>query len=161
LTSAEFYDLHERIYEKGKKIRPKNRSRWGNYFLRFTRFGVNRRNQIDNIIASINRSSKNQVASYFMHASSIDCDSNTTLRGNPCLQYVQCSQYDSSLHLTAIYRNHDFLQKSLGNYIALSKLLGFVCEKTNSAAGTVTCHSIHYYLEQKLKVKNCLDNLTW
>ena len=44
LTNAQFYDLHERIYLRGKGIHIKNRSKWGNYFLRFTKFGTNQQN---------------------------------------------------------------------------------------------------------------------
>jgi thymidylate synthase len=157
----DFYNIHEEIYYRGKKMHSKNKARWGNYFLRFTRFGDNRENQLQKIIIDINKRPNNQAACYIMHVSSIDYDSNTRVIGNPCLQYVQFAQHNNALHLTAVYRNHDFLKKALGNYIGLSKLLEFVCLQTNSQIGSVTCHSIHYYLEQKKKVKNCIDNLTW
>lgn len=157
----QFYDLHERIYLRGKTMHKKNRAKWGNYFLRFTRFGDNRENQIQKIITDINNRPNNQAACYLMHVSSIDYDSNTRIIANPCLQYVQFGQYNNSLNLTAIYRNHDFLTKALGNYIGLSRLLEFVCNQTNSQVGSVTCHSIHYYLHQKRKVRNCFTNLTW
>ena len=156
-----FYDLHEKLYERGKKLHKKNRSRWGNYFLRFTKFGTNKENQIQNIINDITNRSNIRSACYIMHVSSVDYDSNTRVMGNPCLQYVQFAQVGNSLNLTAIYRNHDFLTKALGNYIGLMHLLEFVCSQTNSQLGTITCHSIHYYLENKKIVKNCIDNLTW
>ncbi|TWR28355.1 hypothetical protein FPZ42_03830 [Mucilaginibacter achroorhodeus] len=156
-----FYDLHESLYNRGKRLRKKNKSRWGNYFLRFTKFGHDKKNQIQKIIQDINKRPNNQSSCYIMHVSSIDYDSNTRIIGNPCLQYVQFAQVGDMLNLTAIYRNHDFLEKSLGNYIGLSKLLAFVCEKTNSKVGSITCHSIHFYLNQKREVKKCLDSLTW
>lgn len=161
LPIEKFYDLHEEIYKRGKKMHSKNKARWGNYFLRFTKFGSNRENQIHKIITDINKRPNNQSACYIMHVSSIDYDSNTRIIGNPCLQYVQFAQHKNAIHLIAIYRNHDFLKKALGNYIGLSKLLEFVCLKTGSQMGSVTCHSIHFYLGQKRKVKNCIDNLTW
>ncbi len=67
----------------------KNKSRWGNYFLRFTKFGSNQRNQLQAIIDGINNRANNQAACYIMHVSSIDYDNNTRVIGNPCLQYVQ------------------------------------------------------------------------
>ncbi|MBD1365495.1 hypothetical protein IDJ77_16895 [Mucilaginibacter sp. ZT4R22] len=156
-----FYDLHEKLYHRGKTLHKKNRSRWGNYFLRFTKFGVNKENQIQKIINDINSRPNMQSACYIMHVSSVDYDSNTRIIGNPCLQYVQFAQVGGNLNLTAVYRNHDFLTKALGNYIGLTRLLAFVCDKTNSQLGSITCHSIHYYLNNKRKVKDCIDSLTW
>lgn len=161
LTNAQFYDKHEQIYLKGKHVHRKNRSRWGNYFLRFTKFGDNQINQLQSIIDAINNRTNNQAACYIMHVSSIDYDSNTRVIGNPCLQYVQLGVYNNALHLTAVYRNHDFLTKALGNYIGLSKLLEFVCNKTGSVMGSVSCQSIHYYLGQIRLVRNCINNLSW
>jgi thymidylate synthase len=161
LTNSDFYDLHERIYLRGKRMHHKNKSRWGNYFLRFTKFGDDQINQLQPIIDGINNRANNQKACYNMHVSSVDYDNNTRVIGNPCLQYVQFGVYNSTLNLSAVYRNHDFLTKALGNYIGLTRLLEFVCNETNSSLGSVTCHSIHYYLGQKQLVKKCLNNLTW
>ncbi len=161
LPIEQFYDLHETLYYKGKRIHSKNRTRWGNYFLRFTRFGANRENQLQNIITQINNRPNKQSACYTMHTSSVDCDSNTRIIGSPCLQYVQFAQVEDRINLTAIYRNHDFLKKALGNYIGLSRLLEFVCLKTGSQCGSVTCHSIHFYLDQKTRVRDCINGLTW
>jgi thymidylate synthase len=161
LSNSQFYDKHEQIYLRGKKMHKKNRSRWGNYFLRFTKFGINRKNQLQPIIDGINNRSNNQKACYIMHVSSIDLDNNTRVIGNPCLQYVQFGVYNNALHLSALYRNHDFLTKALGNYVGLSKLLEFVCNETNSTMGSVTVQSLHYELKNKTAVRACLNNLTW
>lgn len=161
LTNDQFYDKHEQIYVRGKSMHQKNRSRWGNYFLRFTRFGDNRLNQLQPIIDGINNRPNAQKACYIMHVSSIDYDNNTRIIGNPCLQYVQFGQYDNAVHLSAVYRNHDFLTKALGNYIGLANLLRFVCDETGSNMGTITCHSLHYELKRRPLVQNCLNNLTW
>jgi len=158
---TQFYDLHENIYLRGKTMHRKNRSRWGTYFLRFTKFGGNRVNQLENIIGAINSRTNTQAACYIMHVSSIDYDSNIRTIGGPCLQYVQFAQHNGTVNLTAVYRNHDFLNKALGNYIGLSKLLEFVCNRTGKQMGNILCHSIHYYLGQKRRVSQCLENLTW
>ncbi|HWZ16940.1 MAG TPA: hypothetical protein VNW95_17010 [Mucilaginibacter sp.] len=156
-----FYDLHEALYERGKRLHRRNKSRWGNYFLRFTKFGTNKENQIQNIIDDINNRQNIRAACYIMHVSSVDYDSNTRIMGNPCLQYVQFAQVGNILNLSAVYRNHDFLTKALGNYLGLTHLLKFVCDQTNSNMGTVTCHSIHYYLKNRRDVNNCIGSLTW
>ena len=161
LTNLQFYDLHEAIYLRGKTMHSRNRSMWGNYFLRFTKFGINKRNQLQPIIDGINNRANDQKACYIMHVSSVDYDNNTRVIGNPCLQYVQFGVYNNSLNLTAVYRNHDFLTKALGNYIGLSKLLEFVCNKTGSTMGSISCQSIHYYMMQRRNVNTCLNNLTW
>ncbi len=161
LPIQQFYDYHEEIYTRGKSLHKKNRSRWGNYFLRFTKFGTNKLNQLQAIIDGLNNRANDQKACYIMHVSSIDYDNNTRIIGNPCLQYVQFGVADNALHLTAVYRNHDFLNKGLGNYIGLAKLLEFVCSQTDSNIGSVSCQSIHYYLGRKRAVASCLNNLTW
>jgi thymidylate synthase len=155
------YELHERIYMRGRTMHRKNRTRWGNYFLRFTRFGENRTNQLQAIIDGIRNRANNQAACYMMHVSSVDYDNNTKVIGNPCLQYVQFGVNEGRLHMTAVYRNHDFLTKALGNYIGLSNLLQYICTRTDSVMGTLSCHSIHYYLGQKRNVSACINNLTW
>lgn len=161
LSNTQFYDKHEQIYLRGKSLHRKNRSRWGNYFLRFTKFGVNQLNQLQPIIDGINTRTNDQKACYIMHVSSIDADNNTRVIGNPCLQYVQFGFYNNALHLSAVYRNHDFLTKALGNYIGLARLLEFVCNKTNKAMGSITVQSLHYELKRRPLVAGCLNNLTW
>jgi thymidylate synthase len=161
LPLQQFYDRHEQLYIKGKKIHRKNRSRWGNYFLRFTKFGTYRLNQLQPIIDGINNRTNDQKACYIMHVSSVDYDNNTRIIGNPCLQYVQFGVFNNSLNLAAVYRNHDFLNKGLGNYIGLSKLLEFVCSQTGSNIGSISCQSMHYYLAKKRLVTDCLNKLTW
>lgn len=161
LTNSQFYDLHEKIYLRGKTMHSRNRSMWGNYFLRFTKFGSNCKNQLQPIIDGINNRANKQAACYIMHVSSVDYDNNTRVIGNPCLQYVQFGVNNNSLNLTAVYRNHDFLTKALGNYIGLAQLLKFVCNETGSTMGGITCHSIHYYMGQKRLVSNGLNTLTW
>lgn len=161
LSNTQFYDLHEQLYTRGKTMHPRNNGLWGNYFLRFTKFGTTKKNQLQKIIDDINSRNNQYAACYIMHVSSADTDSNTRNIGNPCLQYVQFGQVGNTLNLTAVYRNHDFLTKALGNYIGLSKLLEFVCQQTGRNIGTFTCHSIHYFLDNKRNVQNCLNNLTW
>lgn len=52
-------------------------------------------------------------------------------RGSPCLQYVQFRLLDNSgLELAAVYRSHDYFNKSLGNFIGLQRLANFVADST-------------------------------
>lgn len=158
---VQFYDSHQKLYNRGKTLHARNKSLWGNYFLRFTKFGIRQSNQLENIIQAINSRQAQYAACYLMHVSSADTDVNTRNMGGPCLQYVQFALDGNNINLTAVYRNHDFLNKALGNYIGLSKLLEFVCSQTRRNIGTFTCHSIHYFLYEKRKVQNCINNFTW
>lgn len=161
ISNSQFYDLHEQLYHRGKTMHSRNKGLWGNYFLRFTKFGSSKKNQLQKIIDDINSRNNQYAACYIMHVSSADIDSNTRNIGNPCLQYVQFGQEQNTINLTAVYRNHDFLNKALGNYIGLSKLLEFVCQQTGRNIGTFACHSIHYFLDNKRNVQNCINNLSW
>ena len=161
LSVQAFYDKHLALYKRGKKLHTKNKSKWGNYFLRFTSFGKDGKNQLQNIIDRINERAKKYSACYMMHVSSPDLDNNTRNMANPCLQYVQFEQQGKTINMTAVYRNHDFNTKALGNYIGLSRLLEFVCDQTGCNVGSLTCHSIHYYLKNQRSVKAAIALLPW
>ena len=49
------------------------------------------------------------------------------------------------LDFVAVYRNQDFFNKALGNFIGLGQLLKFICDESNKRAGTLTCHSVHAF----------------
>jgi len=141
------YTKHRDIYLRGKRI-TSNKSAWGNYFLRFTHFGLNQKNQLENIINRLSGNKRKFSAACIMHTNSVDTDNNTRIIGGPCLQYVQFSVDNTgNLNLTALYRNHDFLNKAFGNYIGLGKLLEFVSHETGRPAGILTCYSTHYYAD--------------
>lgn len=86
LTNEQFYSFHEHLYNRGRTMHHRNRGLWGNYFLRFTRFGNSNKNQLQKIIDDINSRTNQYAACYIMHVSSADTDSNTRNIGNPCLQ---------------------------------------------------------------------------
>jgi hypothetical protein len=51
------------------------------------------------------------------------------------------------LELVAVYRNHDYFNKALGNFIGLSRLLGFIARETNRRPTRLVCHSVRAYFE--------------
>lgn len=147
LTVAELSALYEAVYERGKRL-TQHTGRWGTYYRRFTSFGADKVNQLERIVTAMRERSGQYQACYMLYVSSADYCPNFPTRGGPCLQYVQFAQEKGILHLTAIYRNHAFYSKALGNYIGLSHLLKYVATLTGQQTGMLTCHSIHYEIDQ-------------
>lgn len=62
--------------------------------------------------------------------------------GGPCLSHISFKiTPPGTINLTAIYRNHFYIQRLLGNLIGLSQLLSFVAKETNLGVGELTIHS--------------------
>jgi thymidylate synthase len=144
------YKSYPEYHKRFKKIRQVHGAWERSYFLRMISFGDTKINQIDKIITAINSSSRKFKAAFNIHLSSAEYDNNVQRIGAPCLQYLQiCHTDDDKLNLIAVYRNHDYLNKALANFIGLSKLLMFICSETGKEPGTLVCHSIHAYTGSK------------
>lgn len=70
--------------------------------------------------------------------------------GSPCLNYVTIQVENTganrTIHLLAVYRNHDYRERTFGNYWGLCDLLKYICSETSSVVGSVTCISSHAYV---------------
>lgn len=55
------------------------------------------------------------------------------------------------LDLVVVYRNHDFFNKALGNFIALGQLLRFIAVESGKTPGNLICHSVHAYSPRPIK----------
>lgn len=134
-----FYKRYALAHARGKK------KGWGTYFGRFIAFGQKNVNQLERVVQALEKWEGVHRAAFFMHSSSAETDGLRT-RGGPCLQYVQfCCPNSKQIDLVAVYRNHDYCNKVLGNYFGLSRLLRFVCDETEHEVGTVSCLSVHAY----------------
>lgn len=68
-------------------------------------------------------------------------DSKRTM-GQPCLAHLSFKLRESKgLMVTALYRNHYYVQRALGNLIGLSQLLYFVAHESGLTAKSLVCHS--------------------
>lgn len=68
-------------------------------------------------------------------------DSKRTM-GQPCLAHLSFKlREDKGIMLTALYRNHYYVQRALGNLIGLSQLLYFVSRESGLATRSLVCHS--------------------
>jgi hypothetical protein len=54
---------------------------------------------------------------------------------------------DQGLLLTAMYRNHHYIGRCLGNLIGLGRLQAFVAKEAGLSVGSLTCVSTHAELE--------------
>jgi hypothetical protein len=60
----------------------------------------------------------------------------------PCLAHLSFKLTpDRGLMLTALYRNHYYIERALGNLIGLSHLLFFVAKESGLTARSLVCHS--------------------
>lgn len=68
-------------------------------------------------------------------------DSNSGM-GQPCLAHLSFKlRADRGVMLTALYRNHYYVQRALGNLIGLSQLLYFVSRESGLTSRSLVCHS--------------------
>jgi hypothetical protein len=61
--------------------------------------------------------------------------------GFPCLSHVSLSLQKGVVHMTAIYRNHEFIKRGYGNYVGLGRVLRFVAQQSGWPVGELTCVS--------------------
>ncbi len=127
--------------------RRRRTGRWGTYFERLICFGEKKENQLERIITALNRWKNNPQAALTVHLSSAETDSLRPL-GAPCWHFGEflCPNRDI-MELVVVYRNHDYFNKALGNFIGLSRLLSFMCKETSRTPGRLVCHSVRTYFD--------------
>lgn len=73
-------------------------------------------------------------------------DLNRSVYGGQCLSFLSFKLMPGDpklVALTAVYRNHYYVEKLLGNLIGLSRLMSFVANETELAVGPLTVLSTH------------------
>lgn len=159
----------EELYNKYMgKIYPWTRGRkhsgWGTYFQRMIAYpgAKKNENQLLNIIKAINERDRINRASYTIV---IEKPGGETVRplGAPCLNYIAVQIEPGSntkVSLLCVYRNHDFFERSYGNYWGLCNLLCFIAKETNLDTGSLTCISSHAYVNGSItKFRAFLEEL--
>lgn len=157
----ELYKSYLTLYNRSRKIR---NQKWGTYFERLINFPNSSKsgigfNQLENAICSLNGNSKAKNYITF-HLTSVNIESNVRPIGAPCWQFSEIiKNSNQTLDLIAVYRNHDYFYKALGNFIGLSKLLLYICEQTNRQPGKLIIHSTHaYYNSSKLNFRKLISS---
>ena len=68
-------------------------------------------------------------------------------RGGPCLSHVSFKYWNEAVHLTAVYRSHDYRYKTLGNLLGLARLQACVAQEVGAAIGSLVVHSTYASLQ--------------
>ena len=65
-----------------------------------------------------------------------------------CLSFLSFKlTTENHLHLTALFRNHAYIARCLGNLIGLGRLMAFVADQSNTEVGSLTCISTHALID--------------
>lgn len=71
--------------------------------------------------------------------------------GGQCLSFLSFKIVpgaEKTLTMTAMYRNHFYVEKLLGNLIGLGRLMAFIARETNLKVGALTVVSTHAEIDQ-------------
>jgi len=151
ISRDKFYRNYSRFFNRP---RDNPRSGWGTYFLRMVNYQTKEGeiDQLGRIIDNINNRTKNYKVCYTIIIPYPDKDLNRT-RGGPCLNYltIQPEIINNStsrvINLLAVYRNHDFTNRTYGNYLGLCNFIKYIAYETKSKVGKLTCVSSHAYFD--------------
>lgn len=84
----------------------------------------------------------------------------TPRMGLPCLSHLSFKLFDGAVHLTALYRSHDYVYKVPGNLLGLARLQACVAHETQQAVGSLIVHSSYAFLTgSKARLRALLRDL--
>lgn len=146
-----------RLLDRGRRTKWLDRPSWGSTYFERLQSLDGSANQIESAIHALNWGSGRPKAAIVMHLSSPRSDT-LRPRGAPCLQFIEIMARDNQrLDMFAVYRNHDFLNKALGNFIGLGRLLEFIATESGNSCGKVVCHSVHAEAGNASKLRQLAD----
>lgn len=141
-TRADLFARYLATHDRATRWRGR---KWGTYFERLVRFPPQGVNQLDRAIEKLQGWPKRCKTGLVFHLSSPAIDAPRT-RGGPCWQFAELLwQPHDVIDLVVVYRNHDFLNKVLGNFIGLGQLLRFICAESSKKPGKLLCHSVNAF----------------
>jgi len=136
-----------RVFDRSMK------SGWGRYFERFVKWptpeGKEPINQIEVIIDMLNeaRTGTFHTDKYELVVSD-PARRIRNVRNRPCLSLIELKpEKPNRLHMLATYRNHYYIQKTLGNILGLAELQAFIAREAKFEVGTLTLSSTSATLE--------------
>jgi len=137
-----------------QQILPKVRrtGRWsGYYFERMTSGSDTDLGQLGNIINRMRDSKNLSLNKYELTIFDPERDVDASPYGGQCLSFLSFKVLSGSpnqLNLTAIYRNHYYIEKLLGNLIGLGQLMAYMAAEAGLAVGSLTVVSTHATIDQ-------------
>jgi hypothetical protein len=127
---------------------------WGRYFERMVNWETREKGHVDQLAENIRmlRQLKAEGKWNFKQCYEIALfDPARDLikpRGRQCLSFIELKpDTDNRLHMMAVYRNHHYVARTLGNLIGLGRLQRFISSETGFAMGTLTIQSTHAELD--------------
>lgn len=146
--SPDFYAIEHRDYDMLTETR-----RWGRYFERLTRHQKadgKTYNPLQEMIDKMRKQEQAGVrykAAYELAVYDPLLDGRT-LYGGQCLSFLSFKRHPTrGLLQTAMYRNHTYVTRCLGNLIGLGRLQAFVAKEVGIKTGSLTVISTHAELD--------------
>jgi hypothetical protein len=153
-----FFDVFE------KRVLPKVRKseRWsGYYFERMTHYPGTPANQLWYIVERIRDGNVRALNKFELSLFDAQRDIDLSPYGGQCLSFLSFKlvpRAPKTLNLTAMYRNHFYIEKLLGNLIGLGRLMAFVANESSVNVGSLTVISTHAIIDKPRKThKTDLD----
>jgi hypothetical protein len=144
--APDFYQVYiERVFPRLKQS-PRD---WGRYFERMMAYPSP--SGPKNLLADLVAKMKRHVQSGTTYRNIYELpiynplkDGNGSPRGGQCLSYLSFKlDKDRRLLLSAVYRNHYYTEKLLGNLIGLGRLMAFVANEAKVGVGALSILSTH------------------
>lgn len=136
-----------------KKVRRSDR--WsGYYFERMMQYSTpdgESSNQLWDIVERIRDDRVRALNKFELSLFDPTSDVDNSPYGGQCLSFLSFKLVPGvtkTLTLTAMYRNHFYVEKLLGNLIGLGRLMAFIARETNVAIGALTVVSTHAQIDQ-------------
>jgi thymidylate synthase len=151
---SNFYEAYLIRYARAKGMRGVS---WGTYFQRLIASPPEGTNQLERAISKLGNWRQRSTTAFVFHlATPAD---GPRPRGGPCWQFAEILwNSDGTLDLTVVYRNHDFYNKVLGNYVGLGQLLSFIAHESGKQPGRLVCHSVHAFFDTTQNVMTSTMN---
>lgn len=147
--SPKFYDVYlEEVYPRIKK----SQGDWGRYFERMISFPMQKKGEDINPLKDIVEKMKRQVGGDRCFKNVYELTIFDPIRdagpvmNRQCLSFLSFKLTDDEprkLLLTAIYRNHYYMERLLGNLIGLGRLMEFIAKDVKIDIGDLTIVSTH------------------
>lgn len=150
-------DAYYDVYRKRILPRMKKMTRdWGRYFDRLTEWRKVQGTKISTInpLGDLVRFMREQVSSHRTYRNVYEMTIYDPARDAGKVSNRQCLSFlsfklsdDNGLMLTAVYRNHAYIARGLGNFIGLARLQRFISDQTGAGMGSLTCISTHAQID--------------
>lgn len=149
--APDFFDIF-----RDKVLRKVRRSeRWsGYYFERMIQYPVpegEAPNQLWDIVERLNNEDVRALNKFELSLFDPVRDVDNSPYGGQCLSFLSFKLIpgaEKTLALTAMYRNHFYIEKLLGNLIGLGRLMDFVAQEASLKVGPLTVISTHAQIDQ-------------